>query len=126
MAHYYLRPLIDFSLHPPFVHLITLYYFAYTGKNMTFKWRGKPLFVRHRPADEIAEVRAVNVSQLRDQQSDEDRVKDPEWLVVLGEFRTQAHDMRVFTLVRHPAFFTVFSFVFLSRYLHTFGLCTHC
>lgn len=24
------------------------------GKNMTYKWRGKPLFIRHRTADEIA------------------------------------------------------------------------
>ena len=27
------------------------------GKNMTFKWRGKPLFIRHRTAEEIAQVR---------------------------------------------------------------------
>ena len=24
------------------------------GKNMTYKWRGKPLFIRHRTSDEIA------------------------------------------------------------------------
>eukprot|EP00048_Salpingoeca_helianthica_P014667 m.222881 g.222881 ORF g.222881 m.222881 type:complete len:213 (+) comp16127_c0_seq1:45-683(+) len=54
------------------------------GKNVTFKWRGKPLFVRHRPADEIAEVRAVNTGSLRHQESDEQRTKNPEWLVVLG------------------------------------------
>ena len=30
------------------------------GKNMTFKWRGKPLFIRHRTAEEIAEVRRMN------------------------------------------------------------------
>jgi hypothetical protein len=26
------------------------------GKNMTFKWRGKPLFIRHRTAEEIEQV----------------------------------------------------------------------
>lgn len=54
------------------------------GKNVTFKWRGKPVFVRHRTASEIAEVRAVDASTLRHAQKDEERVKKPEWLVVLG------------------------------------------
>jgi len=54
------------------------------GKNMTFKWRGKPLFIRHRTAEEIAECRAVDPSTLRDPQADEERVKDAEWLVILG------------------------------------------
>lgn len=54
------------------------------GKNMTFKWRGKPLFVRHRTAEEIAREQAVEPASLRDQQHDNDRVKRAEWLVVLG------------------------------------------
>lgn len=54
------------------------------GKNMTFKWRGKPLFIRHRTAQEIEQVRAVDPATLRDPQSDEERVKDAEWLVILG------------------------------------------
>lgn len=54
------------------------------GKNVTFKWRGKPVFVRHRPQAEIDVERAVDVSSLRHQESDEDRVQKPEWLVVLG------------------------------------------
>lgn len=54
------------------------------GKNMVFKWRGKPLFVRHRTPEEIQKERSVDVATLRDPQSDDDRVKDPEWLVVLG------------------------------------------
>ena len=48
------------------------------------KWRGKPVFIRHRTADEIEEANKVNVTSLRDPQSDEDRVKKPEWLVMLG------------------------------------------
>ncbi|XP_022665835.1 cytochrome b-c1 complex subunit Rieske, mitochondrial-like [Varroa destructor] len=54
------------------------------GKNATFKWRGKPLFIRHRTASEISRERAVNISMLRDPQKDEDRATRPEWLVVLG------------------------------------------
>ena len=54
------------------------------GKNATIKWRGKPLFVRHRHQDEIDQVRAVATESLRDPESDEDRVTDPKFLVVLG------------------------------------------
>merc|ERR1712107_978106 len=54
------------------------------GKNMTFKWRGKPLFIRHRTAQEIADVAAVDPATLRDPQSDAERVKDSEWLIILG------------------------------------------
>lgn len=54
------------------------------GKNAIIKWRGKPVFVRHRTKDEIDEANAVDVSKLRDPQKDEDRVKRPEWLVMLG------------------------------------------
>lgn len=54
------------------------------GRNMVFQWRGKPLFVRHRPQAEIDQVAKVPLSELRDPQHDLDRVKKPEWLVVLG------------------------------------------
>lgn len=54
------------------------------GKNMTFKWRGKPLFIRHRTAQEIEDSNAVDVSSLRDPEADSDRVKDAEWLIVMG------------------------------------------
>merc|ERR1712168_1299398 len=42
---------VDLSVIPP-------------GKSMTLKWRGKPLFVRHRTPEEIEQVRAVDVSKL--------------------------------------------------------------
>jgi ubiquinol-cytochrome c reductase iron-sulfur subunit len=48
------------------------------------KWRGKPVFIRHRTADEIEQANKVEVTSLRDPQSDEERVKNPEWLVMLG------------------------------------------
>ncbi|KAK9309690.1 hypothetical protein QLX08_000695 [Tetragonisca angustula] len=54
------------------------------GKNAVFKWRGKPLFVRHRTQKEIDKEAQVSVSSLRDPQTDADRVKKSEWLVVLG------------------------------------------
>ncbi|RDW80732.1 cytochrome b-c1 complex subunit rieske [Coleophoma crateriformis] len=54
------------------------------GKNVIIKWRGKPVFVRHRTADEISEAENVKVESLRDPQSDADRVKKPEWLVMVG------------------------------------------
>uniref|UniRef100_A0A8C5PNN9 Cytochrome b-c1 complex subunit Rieske, mitochondrial n=1 Tax=Leptobrachium leishanense TaxID=445787 RepID=A0A8C5PNN9_9ANUR len=54
------------------------------GKNMTFKWRGKPLFVRHRTATEIDQEAKVDLSDLRDPQHDLDRVKKPEWAILIG------------------------------------------
>ena len=42
---------------------------------MTFKWRGKPVFVRHRPQSEIDEVRAVDTTTLRHPQTDQERVQ---------------------------------------------------
>lgn len=49
------------------------------------KWRGKPIFIRHRTAEEIKEAENVKVETLRDPQKDEERVKKPEWLIMLGE-----------------------------------------
>jgi ubiquinol-cytochrome c reductase iron-sulfur subunit len=55
------------------------------GQAVTVMWRGKPVFIRHRTAKEIEESKAVDVSSLRDKQSDEERFKTrPEWLVVIG------------------------------------------
>ena len=54
------------------------------GQAVTVKWRGKPVFIRHRTAEEIAEAEAVPVADLRDPQADGDRVEDPKWLVMVG------------------------------------------
>ncbi|KAH8866862.1 Cytochrome b-c1 complex subunit Rieske, mitochondrial [Schistosoma japonicum] len=54
------------------------------GKNITVKWRNKPLFIRHRSAEEIARERAVPLTSLRDPQKDEDRVKEDKWLICVG------------------------------------------
>jgi ubiquinol-cytochrome c reductase iron-sulfur subunit len=54
------------------------------GMRVTATWRGKPIFIDHRPPAEIEEARSVDVSTLRDPQTDEDRTERPEWLVVIG------------------------------------------
>jgi len=54
------------------------------GKNLVVKWRGKPLYVRHRTAAEIEQESKVDMTELRDPQLDTDRVKKPEWLVLVG------------------------------------------
>lgn len=54
------------------------------GKSVVLKWRGKPIFVRHRTPAEIEAARNTDISHLRDPQADSDRVQKPEWLVMLG------------------------------------------
>ncbi|THH01529.1 hypothetical protein EW026_g1191 [Hermanssonia centrifuga] len=54
------------------------------GKNVILKWRGKPVFIRHRTQEEIEEARNTDWKALRDPESDESRTKKPEWLVMLG------------------------------------------
>lgn len=54
------------------------------GQAVTVTWRGKPVFIRHRTEAEIDEARAVNVDDLRDPQTDEERAEKPEWLVMVG------------------------------------------
>ena len=40
------------------------------GQSVTIKWRGLPVFVRHRTAKEIEEAKAVPLSDLKDPQTD--------------------------------------------------------
>jgi ubiquinol-cytochrome c reductase iron-sulfur subunit len=54
------------------------------GKTVTVKWRGKPVFIRHRTEKEISSEGAVSMAHLRDQEADEDRTLKPQWLIVLG------------------------------------------
>jgi len=56
------------------------------GQAITVMWRGKPVFVRRRTAEEIAAAKDVDQSLLRDPQTDADRIVDgkDEWLVVVG------------------------------------------
>lgn len=56
------------------------------GQSITVMWRGKPVFIRHRTAEEITAARDVTLAELPDPQSDEDRVKQGHdaWLVMVG------------------------------------------
>ncbi len=56
------------------------------GQTRTVKWRGKPVFIKHRTQTEIDEARATKLSELPDPQADEDRVKTghDQWLVTIG------------------------------------------
>lgn len=54
------------------------------GQAVTVKWRGKPVFIRHRAPEEIQEANAVPLGELRDPQADAERAPKPEWLIVIG------------------------------------------
>ena len=54
------------------------------GQSITILWRGKPVFVRRRTEEEIAEAQAVEQIDLPDPETDETRVQKPEWLVMVG------------------------------------------
>ncbi|KAH6790532.1 Ubiquinol-cytochrome C reductase iron-sulfur subunit [Perilla frutescens var. frutescens] len=54
------------------------------GTTVTVKWRGKPVFIRRRTEDDIKLANSVDLGTLRDPQEDAVRVKNPEWLVVVG------------------------------------------
>ena len=54
------------------------------GQSITVLWRGKPVFIRRRTDEEIAKARDVKIDELKHPEKDEDRAKDPEWLVMLG------------------------------------------
>ena len=54
------------------------------GQSITVAWRGKPVFIRRRTQNEIAEARGVAFDTLPDPQGDETRVTKEEWLVMVG------------------------------------------
>jgi len=56
------------------------------GQSIKAKWRGKPIFVRHRTPEEIEQARAVPLDELKDPQTDQERVKEgrDEWLIMVG------------------------------------------
>jgi len=62
------------------------------GDAITVVWQGKPVFIKYRTAQEIAEANDVKLSDLRDPQTDADRFKQStidgkfaeQWLVVIG------------------------------------------
>lgn len=56
------------------------------GQEIKVVWQGKPVYIRHRTAEEIKEAEAVKMSELVDPQEDSERVKKgkDQWLVTVG------------------------------------------
>lgn len=56
------------------------------GQVVTIKWRGQPIFVRHRTPEDIKAMQAVPLSELKDPAPDSDRVKKghEQYLVMIG------------------------------------------
>lgn len=54
------------------------------GQAVIVKWRGKPVFIRHRSPAEIAEAKAVPLEGLVDPETDDERVQKDKWLVMVG------------------------------------------
>lgn len=54
------------------------------GFTETVKWRGKPLFIKHRTKAEIDKERATPLSDLKDPETEEQRCVNPEWLICLA------------------------------------------
>ena len=54
------------------------------GQSITVLWRGKPVFIRRRTEEEIAKAKDVKLEDLPHAETDEERAKNPEWLVMLG------------------------------------------
>jgi ubiquinol-cytochrome c reductase iron-sulfur subunit len=54
------------------------------GMGVVHMWQGKPVFIRHRTAEEIASAENVKQSDLIDPATDQSRVKKSPWLVLIG------------------------------------------
>lgn len=56
------------------------------GQTLTVKWRGKPVFITHRTAEQITEAETVSMKELVDPEEDKARVKEGQekWLVTIG------------------------------------------
>jgi ubiquinol-cytochrome c reductase iron-sulfur subunit len=56
------------------------------GESVTIKWRGLPVFIRHRTQAEIDEAKAVPMSDLKDPETDEQRTKPghEQWLIMIA------------------------------------------
>lgn len=54
------------------------------GQAIKVFWRGKPVFIRHRSEEEIAEMAAVDAGSMIDPQADADRTERPQWLILVG------------------------------------------
>lgn len=102
------------------------------AKQVIIKWRGKPVFIRHRTADEIKEAEDTKWESLRDPQPDSDRVKKPEWLIMLGALVPPStppfppsYPCHPPTLSRTPSKLTLYLLSATNRRMHTSRLRPH-
>ena len=54
------------------------------GQSITVKWRGRPVFIRHRTQEETKQAEETDWQKLRDPQSDQQRVKNSQFIIVVG------------------------------------------
>jgi ubiquinol-cytochrome c reductase iron-sulfur subunit len=54
------------------------------GNTVLMKWRGKPVFIRHRTPQDIADAQRDDAADLRDPQTDAERTQNPEWMVQMA------------------------------------------
>jgi len=56
------------------------------GQTIKVKWRGVPVFIRHRTPEDIAEAQKASMAELKDPEADDKRVKKghEQWLVLVG------------------------------------------
>lgn len=54
------------------------------GQSISVLWRGKPLFIRRRTEEEIKSAQDVDVTLLKDPESDSERVINENFLVMVG------------------------------------------
>lgn len=72
------------------------------GASMVFKWRGKPLFVRHRSAADIEAATSVDLSELRDPQPDSARVRG--YVEIAFRVCSQSHKIVIAVLLSTLSF----------------------
>jgi len=54
------------------------------GQTVTVKWRGKPVFIRHRTQGEIDSAKKDDGTDLRHPETDAQRNPTPEWAIMIG------------------------------------------
>ncbi len=56
------------------------------GQTIKVKWRGVPVFIRHRTPEDIEAARAVDMGELKDPEADDKRVQKghEQWLIMVG------------------------------------------
>jgi ubiquinol-cytochrome c reductase iron-sulfur subunit len=54
------------------------------GQIVTVEWQKKPVFIRRRTPDEVREAEETPLDDLKDPQTDKDRVQKPEWLILVA------------------------------------------